>query len=148
MPLHALLTTPAAAAAGGAAALSACALAQLQWPAPCASLTGGHVSGGFAAVFFTLRTCWVSVQGRLSELRSGRLDYDSERRKLVQRATAATSSHSEHAGTSLDPALAQLTEEAAAINSECHTVTWQHSNHQVTLGWGTGGGVTASYRSV
>lgn len=60
----------------------------------------------------------MALQGHLSEVQTKRLAYDAERRKLVQRATAATSSTAEHTGTVIDPALAQLTEEAAAINGE------------------------------
>lgn len=88
------------------------------------------------------------VQGRLSELQSGRLAYDAERRKLVQRATAATSTHSEHAGTSLDPALAQLTEEAAAINGESHEVVAVWIAHYdlgyMSKCWGRRSGLTLS----
>lgn len=86
-------------------------------------------------------------QGYLSELQSKRLEYDAERRKLVVRATTATSAAAaksaaaaaataaqqpqEHVVAGLsgaagveDPAMAQLAEEAAAINSEPHCLGW------------------------
>jgi hypothetical protein len=59
------------------------------------------------------------LQGYLSELQSKRLTYDAERRQLVQRATDAMAAAHHPTGGTLDPALAQLTEEAATINSEC-----------------------------
>jgi hypothetical protein len=59
------------------------------------------------------------LQGYLSELQSKRLTYDAERRQLVQRATDAMAAAHQPTGGTLDPALAQLTEEAATINSEC-----------------------------
>lgn len=61
----------------------------------------------------------------MSELQSKCLPYDEERRKLVGRATAATTPSAGHhaagSGIALDPELAQLTEEAAAINGVCHS---------------------------
>lgn len=78
-----------------------------------------------------------SKQGYFAELQSKRLEYDAERRKLVARATAATSAAAAKAAAAQqqqqpqehvvggmsnaaveDPAMAQLAEEAAAINSE------------------------------
>jgi hypothetical protein len=67
-------------------------------------------------VFANVLAIW---QGQLSGLEGKRLAYDAEKRRLVQHATAATSTPPPAAASPVeDPALAQLAEDAAAVNSE------------------------------